>query len=547
MQRQKVELALRRAYEELEVRVRERTADLVESNAALEAEIRERVAAQEALSQQLKREQLVGTMLDRIRSSLNLEEVLQTAVDEVQRFLQTDRTIIYRFTPDWSGFVAVESVGKDGIPMLGVDIQDECFKERYVSLYRQGRIRAIADIHNSDLNPCHVELLSQFQVKANLVIPILESEETIPNPQSQLPNRLWGLLIAHHCSEPRQWQEFEIECLKQLSVQLAIALQQGTLFEQARTELAERKQAEAALRRSEARKRKKAQELEVTLHQLRNTQAQIVQSEKMASLGQMVAGVAHEINNPTTFIYGNINFAINYANDLLDLLELYQQHYPQPPAAIEEQIQTIDLNFLKDDFIKLLESMKTGADRISEIVLALRNFSRLDEAERKVADLNQGIESTLMILQHRLKPQSPRPVIEVIKDYGKLPLVQCYPGQLNQVFMNLLINAIDALEEESEKDINFVPQIRICTEVRENPEKSHINSIIIRIADNGAGIPETVKKRMFDPFYTTKPVGQGTGLGLSISYQIIVEKHKGQLECRSQLGEGTEFVIELHG
>jgi signal transduction histidine kinase len=261
----------------------------------------------------------------------------------------------------------------------------------------------------------------------------------------------------------------------------------------------------------------------------------------------MVAGVAHEINNPTSFIYGNINFAINYANDLLDLLELYQQHYPQPPAAIEEQIQTIDLNFLKDDFIKLLESMKTGADRISEIVLALRNFSRLDEAERKAADLNQGIESTLMILQHRLKPQFPRPVIEVIKDYGKLPLVQCYPGQLNQVFMNLLINAIDALEEESEKDINFVPQIRICTEVRENPEKSHINSIIIRIADNGAGIPETVKKRIFDPFYTTKPVGQGTGLGLSISYQIIVEKHKGKLECRSQLGEGTEFVIELHG
>jgi signal transduction histidine kinase len=547
LQRQKVELALRRAYEELEVRVRERTADLVESNTALEAEIRERVAAQEALSQQLKREQLVGTMLDRIRSSLNLEDVLQTAVDEVQRFLQTDRTIIYRFTPDWSGFVAVESVGKDGMPMLGVDIQDECFKERYVSLYQQGRIRAIADIHNSDLNPCHVKLLSQFQVKANLVIPILESEETIPNPQSQIPNRLWGLLIAHHCTEPRQWQEFEIECLKQLSVQLAIALQQCTLFAQARTELAERKQAEAALRRSEARERKKAQELEVTLHQLRNTQAQIVQSEKMASLGQMVAGVAHEINNPTSFIYGNINFAINYANDLLDLLELYQQHYPQPPAAIEEQIQTIDLNFLKDDFIKLLESMKTGADRISEIVLALRNFSRLDEAERKAADLNQGIESTLMILQHRLKPQSPRPVIEVIKDYGKLPLVQCYPGQLNQVFMNLLINAIDALEEESEKDINFVPQIRICTEVRENPEKSHIKSIIIRIADNGAGISETVKRRIFDPFYTTKPVGQGTGLGLSISYQIIVEKHKGRLECSSQLGEGTEFVIELHG
>ncbi len=575
LQRQKAELALRRAYEELEVRVRERTVKLVETNAALEAEIRERVAVQAALSQQLKREQLVGRMLDRIRSSLNLEEVLQAVVDEVRQFLQTDRTMVYRFNPNWGGCVVVESAGKDWMPILGVDIQDKCFKERYVSLYQQGRLRAIADIHQSDLTPCHVELLSQFQVKANLVIPILQSEEPIQNAKSEellqvegnlrhglhpassgagaaltqsrpkTQNRLWGLLIAHHCGESRQWQEFEIECLRQLSVQLAIALQQCTLFEQAQTELAERKQAEAALRRSEARERDKAQQLEATLHQLKNTQSQIVQSEKMASLGQMVAGVAHEINNPVSFIYGNISFAINYARDLCNLVELYQQHYPQPPAVIEQQIEVINLDFLKDDFIKLLDSMKMGADRIKEIVLALRNFSRLDEAETKTADLNQGIESTLMILQHRLKSQATRPAIEVIKDYGELPLLECHPGQINQVFMNLLSNAVDAIEEKLQNELDFVPQIHICTGVREHPESSSIKSVRICIADNGRGIPEPVKKSIFDPFFTTKPVGKGTGLGLSISYQIIVEKHKGRLECYSHLGKGTKFVIEL--
>jgi two-component system, NtrC family, sensor kinase len=546
LQRQKAKLALRRAYDGLEIRVQERTAQLVEINTTLQAEISEKEAAQTALSQQLKREQLVGTILDRIRSSLNLEAVLQTAVDEVQQFLQTDRVVVYRFTPNWSGNVIVESVNQNWMSILGLDIQDNCFQEHYVPLYQKGRVRAITDIENCDLNPCHIELLSQIQVKANLVIPILESEETTTvRERGEISTRLWGLLIVHHCSAPRQWQEFEIECLKQLSVQLAIALQQCTLFEQARTELAERKQAEAALRRSEAREREKAQQLEVTLHQLKNTQAQIVQSEKMASLGQMVAGIAHEINNPTSFIYGNVSFAVNYAYDLFNLLKLYQHHYPQPPAAIEQEIQAIDLDFLQEDFLRLLQSMKTGADRIQQIVLALRNFSRLDEAERKAADLNEGIDSTLMILQHRLKPQDNRPAIEAIKDYGKLPLVECYPGQLNQVFMNLLSNAIDALEEKWQEEFNFIPQIRICTEAIETPNNVNGKLVRIRIIDNGNGIPEPVQKSIFDPFFTTKAVGKGTGLGLSISYQIIVEKHKGRLECYSQLGRGTEFIIEL--
>ncbi|MCL1465912.1 GAF domain-containing protein [Argonema galeatum] len=518
--------------------------------AALAMESRDRILAQEALHKQLKRERLVGTMLSSIRSSLNLESVLQTSVDEVRQFLQTDRTIVYRFNPDWSGFVVVESVGKDWMPTLEMDIQDNCFLEKYVPLYKEGRIGAISDVENSSLNPCHIKLLSQLQVKANLVIPILQAEEATQNPKcggtTKNQCNLWGLLIAHHCSSSREWQEFEIECLKELNVQLAIALQQCTLFEQAQTELSDRKQAEAALRLSEAREREKAQQLEVTLRQLKSTQAQIVQSEKMASLGQMVAGVAHEINNPVSFIYSNVTPAIEYSHYLLSAIDLYQQHCPQPPAAIKEQIEAGEFNFIKEDFIKLLQSMKTGAERIKKIVLSLRNFSHLDEADRKAANLNQDIESTLMILQHRLKPQPKRCAIEVIREYGKLPLVECYPGQLNQVFMNLLSNAIDALEERLQREPNFTPQIRICTEVKNNSDKSNIKSAIVRIADNGAGISEKVKQRIFDPFFTTKPVGKGTGLGLSISHQIIVEKHQGRLECYSQLGQGTEFLIEFN-
>lgn len=507
-------------------------------NQKLQHEVVERQTAQEALNQQFKLAQLVSKMLDRIRSSLDLEAVLQTAVDEVRQFLQTDRVIIYQFNPDWSGYVTVESVGENWMSLLGIDIQDRCFRDKHLSLYQKGRIRAIADIQNSDLTPCHINLLSRFQVRANLVLPILSSEETSHN-------QLWGLLIAHHCSGARQWQEFEIECLRQLSIQLAIALQQCNLFKQAQTELAERKQAEAALRQSEAREREKAQQLKLALHRLKKTQAQIIQSEKMASLGQMVAGVAHEINNPVSFIYSNITPALEYADSLLNLISLYQQQYSEPPAVIQQQLEELDIDFVKQDFIKLLQSMAAGSERIRKIVLSLRNFSRLDESEKKAADLHQGIDSTLMILQHRLKPQSHCPMIEVIKDYGILPLVDCYPGQLNQVFMNLLSNAIDVLEEKLESDLNFNPKIWIRTQVQEDVKNSSKRSVIISIADNGLGIPEQIKPYIFDPFFTTKPVGKGTGLGLSISYQIIVEKHKGNLECRSRLGEGTEFYIEL--
>jgi two-component system, NtrC family, sensor kinase len=356
------------------------------------------------------------------------------------------------------------------------------------------------------------------------------------------------------------------------------------------SDISDRKLAEEALRHSEAREREKAQALELTLEQLKHTQSQLIQAEKMSGLGQMVAGIAHEINNPVSFIYCNIKPATEYAQNLLYLVQLYRQHYQNPAPEIAEQLELIDPDFIAQDFPKLLASMQEGAERISQIVLSLRNFSRLDQAQRKRVDIHEGIDHTLLILQHRLKQQPHRPQIQVIKEYSQLPTVECYPGQLNQVFMNLLSNAIDALEmkngqwgtddfpisvhpngysasdrverslvgirdmengewEQGERIYLHassplscpipIPTIRIHTEAIEQ------NWVAIHIADNGSGIKADIQSKIFDPFFTTKPVGSGTGLGLSISYQIVVDRHGGHIRCHSIPGQGTEFAIEL--
>ena len=289
---------------------------------------------------------------------------------------------------------------------------------------------------------------------------------------------------------------------------------------------------------------KQAQELEAALKELHEIQSKLLQTEKMSSLGQLVAGVAHEINNPISFISGNITHASAYVSDLLELLRLYQQTYPQPTDAIQRLADTIDLEFVQGDIVKLLASMKTGSDRIRQIVTSLKTFARMDEADYKQVDIHEGIESSLLILQHRFHGTAKRPRIQIKREYGELPGVDCYAGQLNQVFLNILNNALDALDEGDRR--------RTPEEMHSDPSSITIKTdlvagtwVRIAIQDNGIGIPESHRSRIFDPFFTTKPVGQGTGLGMSVSYQIVTELHGGKLECISQLGKGTEFIIEI--
>ena len=338
-----------------------------------------------------------------------------------------------------------------------------------------------------------------------------------------------------YISKPFQFEEVLARIENQLTIRnLQQQLQQNNWF----------------LQQSEAREREKAAQLEQALSQLQNSQSQLVQSAKMSSLGQLVAGIAHEINNPINFIHGNITYATQYAQDLLELVKLYQKQFPNLTPDMQRQIQAIDLEFIKEDLPRILSSMQVGTERIYGIVGSLRNFSRLDEAQMKTVDLHEGIDNTLRLLEHRLQAKPGFSIIKVVKEYGNLPEIDCYPGQLNQVFMNILSNAIDALEENQRHKIEngkkpttnslaLSPTIRIRTEILQP------KWVIIRITDNGPGIPEEVQSKLFDPFFTTKPVGEGTGLGLSISYQIVKERHGGLLQCFSELGQGTEFVIKI--
>ncbi|MCL1466577.1 ATP-binding protein [Argonema galeatum] len=277
----------------------------------------------------------------------------------------------------------------------------------------------------------------------------------------------------------------------------------------------------------------KAEQLSQALLDLKKAQAQLVQTEKMSSLGQLVAGIAHEINNPINFIYANLSHVSRYTQDLLALIHLYQQRYSDP--EIEQHIEEIEIDFLKTDLLKILSSMGIGADRISQIVLSLRNFSRLDESDMKLVNIHEGLDSTLLILQSRLRANKEYPDIQVIKQYSDLPMIECYPRQINQVFMNIISNAIDELQNLKDREFK---QIFIKTEVVGS------NQVCIRIKDNALGILSDIKYQIFDPFFTTKPVGKGTGLGLSISYQII-QKHGGSIDVISEPGQGAEFAIAL--
>ncbi|MCT7992266.1 PAS domain S-box protein [Laspinema olomoucense] len=496
-----------------------------------------------------KQEALINRLTDQIRNSLEIDTILETAVSEIRSLLQVDRCLFiwYRpqglannngshngasptFSPCWE--VVKESHTPDLTSLLGY-YPTERESSLMAQLLNRETIK-VDDVRQSQ-NPDYQKLQAAWGYEAFVALPI------------QTLNGEIGLVSCGHCRGPRPWSDRELLLLKAIANQVAIAISQAELYTRATD--------------SARHAREKAQQLQQTLRELQKTQTQLIQTEKMSSLGQMVAGVAHEINNPVSFIYGNIEPANEYIHNLLHLLELYQTHYAEPVPEIQEVIEEIDLEFIIDDLPKLLSSMKVGANRIREIVLSLRNFSRLDESQMKAVNLHEGIDSTLLILQNRLKAKPGRSEIKIIKEYESLPLVECYGGELNQVFMNLLSNAIDALEQPlhhnnskrnhallpatpTESDAvltitNPAPYIRIQT------TRQGINQIEIQISDNGSGMTEQVRQRIFDPFFTTKPVGAGTGLGLSISYQIIVEKHRGTLECFSIPGKGTEFSISL--
>ncbi|MEB3213569.1 MAG: PhnD/SsuA/transferrin family substrate-binding protein [Leptolyngbyaceae bacterium] len=320
-----------------------------------------------------------------------------------------------------------------------------------------------------------------------------------------------------------------------------------------RREITKRIRSELKLQQSQSELTQRKVQLESAVAKLQNTQAQLIQTEKMSSLGQLMAGIAHEINNPVNFIHGNINYASRYVEDLLLLLEAYRTSYAVVPDSIQELEDEVDVSFLISDLPKLLKSMHVGSERIREIVQSLQVFSRSDEADLKTVDIHQGINSTLMILGGRLKPKPDYPGIDVIQNYGNLPNIECYAGQLNQVFMNILSNAIDALEEAFQRSLHEnlngsmatvqhrprVPTIWVSTDVTSR------NFAQIRIKNNGPSISPETQRKLFNPFFTTKPVGKGTGLGLSISYQIIAERHGGYLRCTSDPGEGVEFIIEI--
>ncbi|MEH2223822.1 GAF domain-containing sensor histidine kinase [Nostoc sp.] len=625
---------------------------------------------------QAEQQKTLTSVITRIRESLDLDTIFQTTVTEARQMLQADRVAVFRFDPqkDWEG----EFISEDFVPecnsVMAEKVYDYCFGENFAPLYAQGRVNAIADIYQGKFPGCYVQILEKFQVRANMVAPLLKKGE------------LWGLLCIHQCTAPRYWQPSEIEFASQIAEQLGVALKQDSYLKQVQmqvVQLAEATEREKAMERQELlaatidkirqsldiktifrtttqavrelleveriaiyrfnpdwsgkfvadsfkdgwkpvlqaqpmiietfedtdddnelprnetfvpiregeklwgllvayqnsqprywkeeeinllaqvgvqlgiaiqqaelleQTKRQTLELSQTLQELKQTQTRLIQGEKMAGLGQLLAGVAHEINNPISFIFGNLIHLDEYTEELLKVVKLYRQNSSILPT-IQGQIDKSDLDFIIEDLPKTLESMKVGTERICDIVLSLRNFSRTDEAELKPVDIHEGLDSTLLILGHRLKNNNDRPAIEIIKQYDNLPLIECYPAQLNQVFMNLLSNSIDALEEKFNtiqqrylKLLQTCPRIPLTIWI--NTQVVH-NQIVIKVADNGLGIPEEVRSHIFDPFFTTKAPGKGTGLGLSISHQIVVEKHHGQMKCSSKPGEGTEFLIQI--
>ncbi|MGL5195398.1 MAG: PAS domain S-box protein, partial [Chroococcales cyanobacterium] len=465
-----------------------------------------RLKSEAKLREKVDREKLLNRLTSQIRNSLDLNQILQTVVTELQRVLNLDRCyFLWHQTEPTTVWSCIQEAKRPNLDSFLGEYPIPENNSLYLKL-TAGEIVWCDDLVQSPDLEWHTIYL-EYGFTSILLVPLRKS------------NGKLGVICCATLGQPGPWNPSEIHLLEAVRDCMEIAIFQAELYKEATA---------------------RSQELEQTLKELQYTQTQLIQSEKMASLGQLVAGIAHEINNPISFIFGNIVHAREYLSDLVEVVELYDQQYPNPVTEIIEKLDEVDLEFLKEDFSKLLDSMEQGAIRIREIVTSLRTFSRYDEAALKDVEIHSGIESTLMILKNRLDSQGNRPEIEVIKTYGTLPNVECFASELNQVFINILTNAIDAIDEAYRQgNPQETGKIWIQTQVLPG------DRIAIQIKDNGCGIPETSLPRLFDPFFTTKPIGKGTGLGLATSYQITVDRHQGGLQCTSTPGIGTEFTLEL--
>ncbi len=492
------------------------------------------------LDQLLTYQQVLSSVVTKIRESIELKTIFYTTVEAIHQQLQADRVVVYRFNPDWSGEFLAEAVGQEWTPLKVAQFApdqailtqpDHClvqsFPEAPVSDFdpylqeNQGglyghsrRVKQVEDVYQQDFPKCYLDVLEQYQCRAYVIAPIYQAD------------RLWGLLAAYQNSGPRSWAVTEISFMEQIAEQLGIAIQQAELL---------------------ATSRSQSETLAATLTELTQTQAKMLQTEKMSSLGQLTAGLTHEINNPVTFIHGNLSHLSQYFQDLLATVALYQQYLPSTDPTLEAHQATIDLTFLQKDVPLVLRSMANGTQRISDVIQSLKGFARLHEVGIKAADLHQGIDSVVLILQHQCQSQGDTPGIIVQQHYGDLPLVECDASSVNQVLINIISNAIDALKARDRGrlaiEIAAAPsQIVIVTALS---KLAGHPSVQITIQDNGPGIPQAICHRIFDPFFTTKAVGQGRGLGLSLSHHIIVDDHQGEVRCRSIEGVGTTFEIEL--
>ncbi len=457
-----------------------------------------------------------------LSSEIELEKLLSTLLQTVLENAGADKCALLMPSDDRWVIEALSQSEQPALVLRSLPIDDRTVPVTLIN--RVKNTLSLVVIENAAIEPTLAAdpYLLHHAPKSMLCLPILNQSKLI------------GILYLENNLTVGAFTGDRLEVLNLLISQAAISLENARLY----TELEEKVQA-----RTQALNQKNDQ-LQTTLKELNRTQTQMVQSEKMSALGQLVAGIAHEINNPVSFIHGNVNHIHQHTENLFYLLSAYQAHYPDPPESLQIDLENIEINFIKEDVHNILKSMKVGSERIRQIVLSLRNFARLDESEYKAVNLQVGIDNTLMILQHRLKASAERPGIEIVKQYGELPLVECYAREINQVFMNLILNAIDALEE-SNRDRTFQEIAIHPNRISISTVKTEKNQVQITITDNGIGIPEEIRSRLFDPFFTTKPVGKGTGLGLSISYQVITEKHGGKLWCDSTPEGETRFAIEL--